>query len=153
MKYIFFLGIAILWSCGGASEPLKDQDIRMIQSVIEENQKIQEFLIQTENGMPSLQGLESSIFTLESSTHPKLSKLAQKMKIKIQAIHGKDKESDFQNFSDFSEILVELTKEMESSGVYKFYCPMVKKTWVSKGKAVHNPYAPEMRECGDLIIN
>ena len=28
---------------------------------------------------------------------------------------------------------------------------MVSKYWIAKGELVENPYAPEMRECGELV--
>ena len=33
----------------------------------------------------------------------------------------------------------------------KFYCPMVQKYWIAKGKEIQNAYAADMRECGELV--
>lgn len=35
--------------------------------------------------------------------------------------------------------------------VHLFYCPMVRKSWVAEGTQVRNPYAADMRSCGDLV--
>lgn len=109
--------------------------------------------MQTENGLPSLQGLEAAVFALESSRNGKVANLAQKMKVSIQKVNGQNKEEDFQNFSDYSDSLAQILNMMDGAGAYKFHCPMVKKSWIAKGKDVKNPYAPEMRTCGDLITN
>lgn len=63
-----------------------------------------------------------------------------------------DVEKFFQAYSSFSENLAESLKLAGGTGVFnRFYCPMVNKTWVSQGTKIQNPYAPEMRDCGDLV--
>lgn len=77
---------------------------------------------------------------------------AEKMKNFLQDKDTKDIEKFFQAYSSFSENLADSLRLAGGTGVFnRFYCPMINKTWVSHGTKIQNPYAPEMRDCGDLV--
>lgn len=149
--FILFFPVFLV-NCEKKIDPLNAQDIRLIQNLEEENQKVHDFLMQTENGMPSVQGLLTAVYALESSENETVSTMAKNMKENLQSIERKDKEKDYEFFSKFSLDLIQLVRSAEISDVYKFYCPMNKKFWVAEKKGIQNPYSPEMRNCGDLII-
>jgi hypothetical protein len=145
-------GFFIFQNCEPAKQSLSTQDIRLVQNLEEENQKVHDFLMKTEDGMPSVKGLLSSVYSLESSQNAYVAGKAKKMKEDLQAIERKDKEKDYLKYSEFSLNLFQLVRDANLPDVYKFYCPMNKKFWVARKKGVQNPYSPEMRTCGDLII-
>ncbi|WCL50112.1 LIC13259/LIC11441 family protein [Leptospira sp. GIMC2001] len=141
-------------TCSEKQEPISENDRKNINSLIEENDKVHQFLIKTEDGLPSLEGIQTQISALEKSSNSELANLAKSMRVNLSKVAGKDQENDFEAYSLFSENLAELLKKFPSdNSVNRFYCPMVKKTWVAKGRSVQNPYAPEMRDCGELILN
>jgi hypothetical protein len=145
-----FLGFL---SCAENDYRLEEaEDRAALQEIIAENQKIQDFLLQTEAGLPSLEGILKAVEKAEQSKNPGVAALYGKMKAALQKVSHENKETDFQAYSLFSENLAILVKANSVESVNKFYCPMVKKTWVASGKAVKNPYSPEMRNCGDLIL-
>ncbi|TGN13352.1 LIC13259/LIC11441 family protein [Leptospira ilyithenensis] len=56
------------------------------------------------------------------------------------------------------ELFYRLSSELESivghhdqSGVSVFYCPMLKKKWIAKGKEIRNPYLANMKNCGQIV--
>ena len=61
-------------------------------------------------------------------------------------------EAFFESLSSFSETFTDILKVNNIQTEYnKFYCPMVSKYWVAKGDVIQNPYASDMRECGELV--
>jgi len=154
MKYLSIL-IFILFlgsSCSEQNEPITAEDREVIAKIVEENDKIYQFLLQTDSGMPELTGILSEIQTLESSSSQRISKTAKSLRIFLTSIHRNDRESDFQKYSEFSLALFPLVRGAEIPNTYKFYCPMTKKYWIARTKTVRNPYSPDMRSCGDLIV-
>lgn len=146
------LGLVFFFQCSEKPENLSPQDKRLIQTLEEENQKVHKFLMQTEGGMPSVQGVLGAVYSLESSSDPTVAGLAKSMKETLQKIERKDQEKDYLLYSRFSQDLEVLVKAVGLENVYKFYCPMNKKYWVDRGDKVKNPYSPEMRDCGEKIL-
>jgi len=54
-------------------------------------------------------------------------------------------------YAELIEILSVVALQNDKSGARVFYCPMVKKKWISKGDTIVNPYDKEMRNCGEKI--
>lgn len=67
------IGIFFFQNCTESKIPLSEQDIRLVNNLEEENHKIHDFLMQTEDGMPSVKGLLTSVYSMESSENSYLS--------------------------------------------------------------------------------
>ncbi len=151
LSYTVLFTMILFYSCGEKSVAMTEKDQSTIQSVLEENERVHKILIRTENGLPSLLELKKAVEILALSDQKEISSLAKKMNLNLNSIQGKDLEEDFINFSAFSENLTELITQYSIQGSHTFYCPMVKKYWVAKGKMVQNPYSSEMRDCGNIV--
>ncbi|MCB1177696.1 MAG: DUF3347 domain-containing protein, partial [Leptospiraceae bacterium] len=69
----------------------------------------------------------------------------------LEKVKSDEKNSVFSVLSQSSEKLSEVAKLAEIKEYNKFYCPMVEKYWIAKGEKIENPYASDMRECGEMI--
>jgi hypothetical protein len=128
-----------------------DQDNQSLNRLLEENEKVHSFLMKTEAGLPSLQGIKEALDILAKSENSEISSMADKMKLNLREIKGNEKEEDFKQFSLFSENLSQLARQASIQDINKFYCPMENKYWVAKGRSIENPYSSEMRDCGSLV--
>jgi hypothetical protein len=133
------------------SKEFTEQDKQSLNQLLMENEKIHSFLMKTEGGLPSLQGVQEALDLLGKSENSEISSKAEKMKLNLREIKGIQKEEDFKQFSLFSENLSQLAKDLSIEEINKFYCPMEDKYWVAKGRRIENPYSPEMRDCGSLV--
>lgn len=152
---IFVLIVSVLFilgSCKKAKVELSSQELISIQTVFEQNQEIQNFLLQNESSIPSIEPLQNSILQAKTKVqNSEVQKLLVALEIALQNYSTNDKEKAFNSLSRFSEELDKLAILVNLREYHKFFCPMVSKYWVSKGEAIHNPYAPEMRECGEMV--
>ncbi|PJZ70011.1 hypothetical protein CH373_13225 [Leptospira perolatii] len=144
--------ILLLNSCGPEKEkPLSETEIPIFQAILKENDNVVEALLRSENLVPDTSKLLSLIDSF-AAINGNGQKKALEMKEIIQKIDKSNLQTSFENLSKFSEILAATMKTNQLSGGHnQFYCPMVRKTWVLSGKKIRNPYAPEMRDCGELI--
>ena len=60
-------------------------------------------------------------------------------------------ESKKNAYAELIETLSIVVKQNNKAGANVFYCPMVKKKWISKGEIIVNPYDKDMRNCGEKI--
>ncbi|TGK28192.1 DUF3347 domain-containing protein [Leptospira gomenensis] len=150
--FILSFGIFLLLSaCSKSSLPISEREKDALQRILVENQTIHAFLMKEENKIPNLEPLRSELASL-TSLNGGLKSQAETMANSLPSRENKDLEKFFQAYSSFSETLADSVKLAGGNGVFnRFYCPMVKKTWVSQGIKIENPYAPEMRDCGDLV--
>jgi hypothetical protein len=150
MKYVLIL-FFFLFSCKGKI----DNELRdSILKILAENQKVHVLLLEKSEIIPDTKALLISIkeARLLASKNEDIQKQLDKMEFMLTNINSKDKEAFFESLSSFSEILTDILKANQIRTEYnKFYCPMVAKYWIAKGELVENPYAPEMRECGELV--
>lgn len=150
MRYIFIV-LLLIFSC----KPQLDVGLKnSLLKILSENQKVHEILITKENTIPDTKPLLDSIkeAKLVSDKNESIKKNLEKMEADIASISKTDSEAFFASLSSFSETLTEILKANQIQTEYnKFYCPMVAKYWIAKGEIVQNPYAPEMRECGELV--
>jgi hypothetical protein len=151
LSYSLIIAIILVFSCGEKSLPLPEKDQSAIQSVLEENERIHTFMLKTDGRLPSLVGLQKALEVLTQSDREEISSLAKKMNLNLNGIQGKDLEEDISYFSSYSENLTEFITKYSIPNNYTFYCPMVKKYWVAKGRMVQNPYSSEMRDCGNIV--
>ncbi|ABJ74937.1 LIC13259/LIC11441 family protein [Leptospira borgpetersenii] len=143
--------LALLSFCQKTPLVITESEKDVLQQILVENESIHSFLMKEEGKIPDTSKLISHIKTL-ISLNGGLKSSAEKMKNFLQDKDTKDIEKFFQAYSSFSENLADSLKLAGGTGVFnRFYCPMINKTWVSHGTKIQNPYAPEMRDCGDLV--
>ena len=150
MKYLILL-LFLFFSC---KAELDTNAKNSILKILSENQKVHEQLIQSETEIPKTNALLASIQEAKSQTtqNKNLTSELEKLEAIVNAINPKDREAFFGSMSSFSEGLTDILKVNQlQTGYNKFYCPMVSKYWIAKGEQIQNPYAPEMRECGELV--
>jgi len=148
-QFIFLSALIFVFHCGG----LDDSSKKAVRSLLGENQKVHSFLLSHENQLPDIKGLLSVLnSSRDEIKNPEIRSIFLEMNAALSKIGPKNKESFFQSYSNFSVILAGVVKKAGLATEYnKFYCPMVRKTWVASGEEIQNPYAPEMRDCGDLV--
>jgi hypothetical protein len=150
MKFLA-LFLFFLISCKGSIDSsLKNA----ILKILSENQKVHEQLILKSDFIPDTAALLGSIKEAKSlsAKSKDLQTELEKLESILIGINTTDSELFFKSMSSFSERLTDILKANQIETEYnKFYCPMVEKYWVAKGEVVQNPYAPEMRECGELV--
>ncbi|XDD50432.1 hypothetical protein AB3N59_01045 [Leptospira sp. WS92.C1] len=152
LNFLISFGILVFFSvCNKIQTPISESEKNALQTILSENESIHSFLMKEEEKIPELTKLETAIQAL-IALNGGLKIQAEKMQNSLKEKGSKDVEKFFLAYSAFSENLAESVKLAGGTGIFnKFYCPMVKKTWVSQGTKVQNPYAPEMRDCGDLV--
>lgn len=146
-KYNIILILLFSFFCN----KLPDSVSNSIQDILLENEKIQSELLQEK--IPNLENLKLKLNSaIESSKEiPELNAKLKKLTT-ILNISNVPKEEFYLVLSNFSENLSDiLISNKINTDHHKFYCPMVSKYWIAKGVEVKNPYAPEMRDCGELV--
>lgn len=150
MKFIIVL-VLFLFSCkSNIDSALKNSLLK----ILSENQKVHEVLLSKTDVIPDTKQLLAAVLEAKSQTgkNEEIKKQLDKIGSILSNINSTDKEAFFESLSSFSEILTDILKANQIRTEYnKFYCPMVAKYWIAKGEVVENPYAPEMRECGELV--
>jgi glutaredoxin 2 len=150
MKYIVII-LFFIFSCKGSIDSgLKNSLLK----ILVENQKVHEVLLAKADTIPDTKAILDSVKEARSFSEKNedIKKQLEKMESILTNINSKDKEAFFESLSSFSETLTDILKANQIKTEYnKFYCPMVAKYWVAKGEEIQNPYAPEMRECGELV--
>ncbi|MCW7468918.1 DUF3347 domain-containing protein [Leptospira kanakyensis] len=137
-------------SCKEAIVPFETAHENLAAKLLSENQILLEEYLK-DDPKPNWKTFSESIDALVSNGHPKLKTWAESLRPLVPAA-GSDLESSYEKISKIQEILIQIKTEVPNQSQYnRFYCPMVDKSWVMTGKEVKNPYAPEMRDCGELL--
>lgn len=137
-------------SCKEAVVPFDPNHEKMVESLLLENQSILEVFL-NENPKPDWKDFSNVVQTLITSNHPKLKSWGEAIKVQIPNSET-DLDTSYEKISKIQEILIQIKAEVPNQSKYnRFYCPMVDKSWLMTGKEVKNPYAPEMRDCGELM--
>jgi len=148
-KLLIFLIFVSFCFCGKEAKPLLPAELQNLGTLLQETQKVHESLLQSES-IPDLTALLGTLAKLESSGHPDLQALFL-TKSNLES-PSPNLDAFYEKWADYSEKAKSVLPLASESGTYSvFYCPMVKKTWIAQGKAVQNPYAPEMRDCGERL--
>jgi hypothetical protein len=157
-KKSFFLFFLFLVFC--SKPPEKSPSVVELDAVVkekfslvlEENQKVLSEIISSEE-LPSIVKLLARIEATKKVTQDtKVISSLDEMDALLRNANPEDKESYFQSLSKFSEILAKINKDYRINNQYnQFFCPMVSKYWVSEGQKINNPYASDMRNCGELV--
>lgn len=146
-----FKYLVIVFYIGCNANEISEIDKSSIQSILDENQKIHEYLFKNDTGIPSIENLQK-VVSLVKSENKDLAVKYSELKQNLQNINFKTRKDFIIGYSVFSENLAGILKKYKLTGTYHhFYCPMEEKSWVSKGIKIENPYAPEMRDCGEII--
>jgi hypothetical protein len=147
-RFLFILFVLLFSDC---KKTLPDNIQKSLLNILSENQLIQEKLLKNE--IPELDTLKKSLkLSIEDAKllpelQTQLGKLSQGLSEK--KLNTEDTYVQLSKFSeDFSKIL--LANDIKSE-YNRFYCPMVSKYWIAKGIEVQNPYAADMRDCGELV--
>ncbi|MDF3818451.1 hypothetical protein P3G55_00990 [Leptospira sp. 96542] len=145
----FFLFFTI--SCKGEIPSFQESHQNLVSNLLAANETLMEELLK-DDPKPNWDDLAKAVAPLANSDHPQLKEWGMGIQSKIPK-QNLDLEQSFEPLSEIEIILNEMRKLVPNqSDYYQFYCPMVEKYWVMKGRTVKNPYAPEMRDCGDLIL-
>ncbi len=155
MKHFAIMILSLLFfiiACGKKEiKPVSDTEKPLFETVLDENDKIVKGLLTTEDISPDVKNLIAAIEALQAAKGG-LEEAALEMKKNLEAVDSKNANISFGAYSKFSETLASTMKTAGlQSGRNRFYCPMVKKTWVFAGGKIQNPYAPDMRDCGDMM--
>lgn len=154
MKRYFLLSalIVVLSSlfCQKEEPAFLPSEESLVLSVLSANETIHGQLMKEEK-IPDLTEIRRALAALSDQTHPALKSIASSKDAEFKEGQT-DLEGFYKSLSDFSTKLQPVIKKSVAFSEYgAFYCPMVEKTWIAKGLAVRNPFAPEMRDCGDRI--
>lgn len=153
MKFLVFLYFLFIGFCGPVQPPaLSTQEKTSILAIFEENQKIQEILLASPSTIPNITDLLQSVQTARNTvTVAEYKPLLGQMVELLEKSNFKEMETAYSALSLFSEKLDTLAQMSKIEDYHKFFCPMVSKFWISKGKEIQNPYAADMRDCGELV--
>lgn len=137
-------------SCKEEVVPFETAHENLAAKLLAENQILLEEYLK-EDPKPNWKVFSESIDSLGTSGHPKLKAWAETLR-PLLPTNGVDLESSYEKISKIQEILIQIKTAVPNQSKYnRFYCPMVDKSWLMTGREVKNPYAPEMRDCGELI--
>ncbi|MCU0824484.1 MAG: hypothetical protein MUF77_07555 [Leptospira sp.] len=149
---VIFLSIFIFFgnSCKKDIPEFSEKDQELVSAYLMENQKIMEEMLKDKPQIRWDQFRElNQKFVV--SEHSKIAEWGQKISVLIPK-ESTNLEESFESISKIQEILSEIRVLVPGQSAFnKFYCPMVDKYWVMKGRQIQNPYAPEMRDCGEII--
>lgn len=154
MYRYFLIIILIAFGCKGNSEIALNPSLKKsIESILVENQRVHDELMKSVDILPDTKPLLQSVQKAASEdTERVFERNFAELESTIKNIKPGDKEEYFTALSKFSEILAGINEKGKVEKQYnKFYCPMVAKYWIAKGTDIENPYAPEMRDCGELV--
>jgi hypothetical protein len=146
----YFLLILSVIGCTTSKVPFQTGDIDLIAAVFAENQKIHEGMLKE----PPKLDFKSYYASIESLSKSKDERILNWQKRLLEQFpkNAKDLDTTFDQIAQMAVILLEIKHEVSLPVEYKkFYCPMVDKYWVSSDKFVRNPYASEMRDCGEQV--
>ncbi|MBP7280299.1 MAG: DUF3347 domain-containing protein [Leptospiraceae bacterium] len=150
MKYVVIILFFILSCKAEMDGNLKTA----ILKILTENQKVHELMLAKPDNIPEINMVLIAVKEAKSLAlkNENIKKDLEKLELILTNVNSKDKDAFFESLSSFSEIVTDILKVNKIQTQYnKFYCPMVSKYWIAKGELVENPYAPEMRECGELV--
>ncbi|MCC6274995.1 MAG: DUF3347 domain-containing protein [Leptospiraceae bacterium] len=154
-KNILFALILTLFavSCE-AKEILDPGSAKAIKNILEANQAVNNSLLADDKNLPNLANLAKVIASSKAEAkNIEVKTSLDTLEKSIKNIGATPKKDDFfKEFSAFSEELAVIAKKFKVDSAYnRFFCPMVSKTWVAKGTQIKNPYAADMRDCGEIV--
>ncbi|EKJ87456.1 DUF3347 domain-containing protein [Leptospira meyeri] len=151
---VFRISIIVLaifaLSCKEEVTPFTSAHQNLAAKLLAENQILLEEYLK-DNPKPDWKIFSEALDAMVASGHPKLKSWGENLRPHLPA-PGADLDSSYEKISKIQEILIQIKTEVPNQSQYnRFYCPMVDKSWLMTGREVKNPYAPEMRDCGELL--
>jgi len=146
-----FVALALV-GCNKTQVEWSPDEKKLVLEVFEANADLHSQLFRSAD-LPNLDKIRAAGHALATSPDPGLQEVSKEAKL----LFGAELESVeivYEKAAKFSELLAPLihrSQDLSSYGV--FYCPMVDKRWIDKGNAIRNPYAPNMRDCGEKMSN
>ena len=148
MKKILLVLLLIgMGFCKEGNAKFTEEQKNLVRGILESNQIIHDGLLKEDAELPSVAPLLDSFKKASSITSKEITESISL----LEKINSTKKDEYMSSLSTVSENIGTLAKQAELTEFNKFYCPMVNKYWVAKGQKIENPYAPEMRECGEVI--
>lgn len=153
LTIIIICNLFIFYSCGTKESEPAPATQEAFRKVLVENEKVVKLILEDSEKIPDTKSLIDSMVSAQSIVVEDGLKRALEEEIRILQDASKlDKEGFYGSFSRYTE---HMTASMKTGGIKlseynRFYCPMVKKYWIAKGTEVENPFAPEMRDCGEV---
>ena len=153
MRYIIIILAISLALVNCKSKPeLSGAEKELFEKVLEENQKIHKELFEHDTKIPSVVMLmKLSIDAKEQAVNPELTATLEQIIAELSGIDNSDREKFDSGYSGISEKLAAIIRTFEIKKYHEFYCPMEKRTWISTGIKIMNPYASDMRDCGEMV--
>lgn len=140
---------------------IEDADSTQLQSVYDAYFTVKDALIKSDAKLTSAKAkdlltaiTEVKMDKLKSDEHTAWMKVMKKLTADAKSIStSSDLKKQRETFKSLSKSTYELIKVSKSSQVvYKQYCPMADADWLSKEKAVKNPYyGSSMLTCGNVV--
>ena len=147
------ISIFYVWGCGKKEEVASEATTKIFNVILLENDKVLEEIIKNSEKVPNLSALISVMEKgMEGVLEDGLKRGLEEETRILKDASNKNKDEFYEAYSRFTE---HLSVSMKTGGVKiseynRFYCPMVSKYWMSKGTEVNNPFAPDMRDCGEI---
>ena len=140
---------------------IEDADSTQLQSVYDAYFTVKDALIKSDAKLTSAKAKDLltaitavKMDKLKSDEHTAWMKVMKKLTADAKSIStSSDLKKQRETFKSLSKSTYELIKVSKSSQVvYKQYCPMADADWLSKEKAVKNPYyGSSMLTCGNVV--
>ena len=140
---------------------IEDVDSTQLQSVYDAYFTVKDALIKSDAKLTSAKAKDLltaitavKMDKLKSDEHTAWMKVMKKLTADAKSIStSSDLKKQRETFKSLSKSTYELIKVSKSSQiVYKQYCPMADADWLSKEKAVKNPYyGSSMLTCGNVV--
>ncbi len=136
---------------------LSKSALKEIVSLLEANEKLHRAFYEYSGPNVEKNSLEM-ISLIDDISDPEISKLLQFSKKKLGEIKASaEKDENNKTYNLISMALIYVINNYDVGKKYNAYsCPMVKKKWIQNSEKlaeVHNPYAPEMPQCGSKDTN
>lgn len=153
---VITLGLSLV-SFAGARKALDEATKSQLIKVLEKNEALHAsfFEYKGDEVEKNAKELMSAISEVKNEEIAKLLKFSADKLATLTKDEDRQKNND--TYGLFSAALVHVVNTYDVGEGYNGYqCPMVKKKWVQNSKKmskVHNPYAPEMPNCGGKITS
>jgi hypothetical protein len=137
-----------------ADKPASTDPVVLLNNLTDTYLKIQHQL-----SLESMDGIADQLANLQKTARQLAAQTPEKQGkniaavVKMSNIDTRDIKTFRSGFADLSDAMITLIIDSSANlhrDLYQAYCPMVKKNWVQDAKAIRNPYATHMLECGSI---
>jgi hypothetical protein len=146
-KILLLLLWIFLIDCKGSPAQFSSEQKSHVNQILEANQLVHDQLLANQD-LPAVTPLLDAFRSASKSIQRE--EISNSILL-LEKIDTTNPDAYIETLSKVSENTASLAQMSQISGYNKFYCPMVNKYWVSKGEKIENPYAAEMRDCGEIV--